>query len=105
MQNIAIVDRHELEQLIEGRVARGLETALAPISKDLATLRDITLMQQGILTRNALCDLLDVSVDTVRRYEAKGLRVYRPGRSPLYLLDDVVAFIRQHPDTELKLAA
>ena len=105
MKQTYITDRSELEEVVEGVVSRAMQTNMREIERCLSDVRELALMQQGILTRNALCQLLGVSVDTIRRYEEKGLVCHRPGRSPLYLLDDVIDFIKQHPDPGLRLAA
>jgi hypothetical protein len=53
----------------------------------------------GVLTKYTLAEWLYAAPETVMQYVRDGrLQVYRPGRNPVCLLEDVITFIIANPE-------
>ena len=73
------------------------------ISGEVAKLYEQMRAVNGVHTKYTLAELLDVTPETVMQYVRDGrLKVYRPGRNPLFLLEDVITFIIANPEQDLK---
>ncbi len=90
------------ERLIEEATSRGVDNAMGSIGAELAVLKEIVLLEQGIYTWAVLAEMLGVgSRETLMSYvKEKGLRCYRPGKTPLFLKSDVVDWIKRFPEQD-----
>lgn len=80
-------------------ITEAVSAALKEQARDLKALRVLVSSAQGFYTARTLAVLLGVSAETIKyRWAKRGLKAYRPGKDPIYLREDVLAFIRQHPD-------
>ena len=93
---LVVVEMLELERSIEQSVNLALSQTMERYAGDLATLREVMLASQGVLTKHVVARMLDVTAETVMEYvRSRGLKCHRPGRAPLFLLEDVVEWIRK----------
>jgi delta-aminolevulinic acid dehydratase/porphobilinogen synthase len=95
---VAVLTPQEVQQLADAAASSAANRALEGVQRQMQALTEAASAARGVFTQKQLCEYLSVGEDTVRRYRQAGLRCYRVGRDPLYLLEDVIAFIRGHPD-------
>lgn len=96
---IAVIEKEELLRLLEQHSSAAAENAVNRITEQVEQLYEHMRAVNGIHTKYTLAQLLDVTPETVMTYVRDGrLKVYRPGRNPLFLIDDVIAFIKANPD-------
>jgi hypothetical protein len=93
------MDASDLARLVEEKVESALARMLGRQSRDLELIRETAFMTQGLLTKHMAARLLDVQPATLMEYVRKGgLPCYRPGKAPLFLLADLVEWVRLHQD-------
>jgi hypothetical protein len=81
---------------VRSEVVRAVEHAFSERTGDLRALREAALASQGILTAEGVGKLLSVSARHVtERLVPRGLKCYRVGKAPLFLLEDVRTFLKQ----------
>jgi hypothetical protein len=104
---LAVLDAGDLARLVRQEVASGIAQTLGEQTRDLQLLREAIYASQGLLTKPLAARLLDVEPATLMQYVRRGgLRCYRPGKAPLFLLTDIVDWMRQHgADTNREDAA
>ncbi len=97
--DIAVIEKDELLRLLERHASAAAEHAVDRIQEEIEHLYDRVRAVNGVHTKYTLAELLDVSPETVMTYVRDGrLRVYRPGRNPIFLIDDVIEFIKAHEE-------
>lgn len=80
-------------------IERAVQAALDSRMTNLQRLEEIALAMDGVLTARMVAKKLGVSARTVLdSYVPQGLRVYRIGKAPLFLAEDVVEFVKAHPE-------
>lgn len=95
---ITVLTPEEVREIASESAHLAATMAVEHVGRQIRELSELAQAARGLFTQQQLCEYLNVSEDTIRRYRKQGLRCYRIGRDPLYLVEDVVAFVRQHPD-------
>lgn len=78
------------------RIVQAFEEPLDVLDELRALRREL----RGVYTADAVGDMLGgISAETVKRHHAgNGLPVYRPGKCPLFLREDVIEYVKQHQE-------
>ena len=98
---IVTLSLDDLRDLLDETAKGAVDRALYKVSEDLTVLRRALEGAKGILDKEEVADLLRVKASTVDAYvRERGLPVFRVGRSPLFLRDAVVEWVRAQPDLE-----
>ena len=80
---------------------RAAENAIEPHIRQVGKLYSHRRAVSGVLTKCTLAEWLDATPETVMQYVRDGrLQVYRPGRNPVFLLEDVIKFITANPEQD-----
>jgi DNA-binding XRE family transcriptional regulator len=83
---------------LEERMERAMRKAGAPIEAGLRELRRALRAEAGVYDQVALAELLGVEPRTIQKWSREhGLPRRRIGRQPVYLLDEVRAWVREQP--------
>ena len=99
MSKIAVIEHEELLRLLESHSSAAAENAVQRISDEIGKLYEQMRAVNGVHTKYTLAELLDVKPETVMQYVKDGrLKVHRPGRNPIFLMEDVITFIKANPD-------
>jgi hypothetical protein len=94
---VAVMEASDLARLVEEKVESALARMLGRQSRALELSRETAFMTQGLLTKQMAGRLLDVQPATLMEYVRKGeLPCYRPGKAPLFLLQDIVGWVQRH---------
>jgi len=91
----------DLRDLLNDTAKEAVDRALFKVSEDLTVIRRALESTKGILNKEEVAELLRVKASTVDTYvRERSLPVFRVGRSPLFLRDAVVEWVRAQPDLE-----
>ena len=96
MSRVKLMDQEEVRE----EMNRALQQHLGEITDKAERLEKALDHMDGVLTKQRLARLLNVTPATVMNTYVKeqGLPVYRPGKAPIFLLEDVKAWLKEHPD-------
>ena len=98
-QRVAVLTPDEINEIARQAGARAAREAVQGVAGDLKRLSGILQEQRGVLGKQQAMDLLEITDEgTLRKYVQMGLRCYKPGRRPLFLLEDIIAFLKEHPE-------
>lgn len=98
--NIVLADPDDLGREIRKAVAEAVGAVVEAHAKEVRELRRSLVATKGVLSAHEVGEVLGgVSAETVMSYvKEKGLPCRRPGRSPLFLLDEVRDWVAGHPN-------
>ncbi|HEX9952643.1 MAG TPA: helix-turn-helix domain-containing protein [Rubricoccaceae bacterium] len=87
----------DIQDAVDRGIRTGLRAALAPLAAEVDSIRRLS---RPVLTVQEVADMLDCTPDRVKRFHVRkqGLQAYRPGKSPVFLPDDVEAYVRRFPE-------
>lgn len=104
---VTVLTPDQVQDLADRIASSAVSRALQSVSADIKALMKATRHARGILDQQAACELFKCNEDTIRRYRKEGLKVYRVGQQPFYLMDDIIEYVRAHPEaaegTDLQL--
>lgn len=100
MSRVALMDELEVAKAVRAAVAEAVAAVTEAHVDEVRELRRGLFATKGLLTAAEAGEVLGgVTSDTVMEYvRVKGLPCYRPGRRPLFYLDDLKEWTRQFPD-------
>jgi hypothetical protein len=95
--SVAVLTLPDMEDALERLIKRILRGLLRPLFEEVIDqLRQRR--EKGILTLEETAELLDVKPETVRTtYVPQGLRCFKPGKSLLFRLVDIEAWVAKYP--------
>lgn len=97
---LVVLDELEAQRLIREAVAEAVAALTERQAADTKELRRSLFVQKGLLSAAEAGKVLGgVSAETVMEYvRQKGLRCYRPGKAPLFRLNELQAWATKYPD-------
>lgn len=98
--NIVVADRDALQGCVQSAVAEAVSVVVEAHAEEVRELRRSLFAAKGLLTAHEAGEVLGgVSAETVMSYvKDLGLPCYRPGRRPLFHLDDLKEWVRRFPE-------
>lgn len=100
---LVVLEEHEVRRLVQEAVAEAVAAVTELHAAEAKELRRSLFVQKGLLTAAEAGKVLGgVSGETVMEYvRQKALPCYRPGKRPLFRVDDLQAWAAQYPDGEV----
>lgn len=100
MSRVTLMDGQEVEEAVRAAVAEAVTAITEAYAEEVRELRRGLFALKGLLTAAEAGEVLGgVTAETVMEYvKEKGLPCYRPGRRPLFTLDDLQAWAKRFPD-------
>ncbi|MEO1479602.1 MAG: helix-turn-helix domain-containing protein [Bacteroidota bacterium] len=97
---LIVLEDHEIRRLVQEAVAEAVAAVTELHAAEAKELRRSLYVQKGLLTAAEAGRVLGgVGADTVMEYvRRKGLPCYRPGKAPLFRLEELQAWAARYPD-------
>ena len=97
-----MLEEHAVRRLVQEAVAEAVAAVTERHAAEARELRRSLFVQKGLLSAAEAGQVLGgVSAETVMEYvRRKGLRCYRPGKAPLFRLEELQAWAAEYPDGE-----
>lgn len=98
--HLVLADREALERYLRAAVAEAFTAVLEGHAEEVRELRRGLFAAKGLLTAPEAGEVLGgVTAETVMSYvKDQGLPCYRPGRRPLFRLDEINEWVRGFPE-------
>ena len=100
MSRVTLMEGEQVGAAVRAAVAEAVAAVTEKHAEEVRELRRGLFVTKGLLTAAEAGEVLGgVTAETVMEYvKEKGLPCYRPGRRPLFTLDDLQAWAKRFPD-------